>query len=217
MTINLFETIQRIVQDELGRVRTAELAIVQEQHPHASDSDQDNYACTVKLRNSGLVLKQVPVATSRIGSVSIPAVGELVLVQFIGGDINAPVITSRFYNDEDRPPVNDDNQAIMHLPLGAGDSDAVHIELHSGDRREIVIKLGSGIAINIHDDDPVVKLEVDGGKATLQIDRDGAVTLKSQGNLKIQGDSDITLEAQGQLNLKGGTVNIKGNPMVNIN
>src|SRR5215216_1760328 len=164
MTLTLYETIQRILQEELGRVRTAELAVVQEQHPHADDSDKDNYACTVRLRDSGIVLGQVPVATPRIGSVSIPAVGEMVLVQFVGGDINAPIITGRLYNDEDRPPVNEDGQAITHLPLGAEDGDAVHIELHSGERRELVFKLGSGIEVNVRDDDPVVKAEVDGGK-----------------------------------------------------
>jgi uncharacterized protein involved in type VI secretion and phage assembly len=192
VTLTLYETVQRIVQ---------------EQHPHADDSDKDNYACTVQLRNSGIVLKQVPVATDRIGCASIPAVGELVLVQFVGGDVNAPIVTGRLYNDEDRPPVNDDGQAITHLPLGAEDGDAVHIELHSGDTRELVFKLGSGIEVKVRDDDPVVELKVDGGKLTLQIDRDGALTLESQGNVQIKG-SEIAIEAQSQLNLKGGTVNI---------
>jgi len=207
MTLTLYETVQRIVREELGRVRTAELAIVQEQHPHAGDSDKDNYACTVRLRNSGIVLKQVPVATPRVGCVSIPAVDELVLVQFVGGDVGAPIITGRLYNDEDRPPVNEDGQAITHLPLGAEDGDAVRIELHSGDRREILVKLGDGISVNVVDDDPVVKVEVDGGKLTLQVDRDGTLTLESQGNVQLKGN-EVTIEAQSQLNLKGGTVNI---------
>jgi uncharacterized protein involved in type VI secretion and phage assembly len=206
-TLSLFETIQRIVQQELGRLRIAELAIVQEQHPHASDGDQDNYACTVRLRNTGLVLKQVPVATGRIGHACIPAVGDLVLVQFIGGDINAPIITGSLYNDEDRPPPNDDGQAILHLPLQAGDSDAVHIELHSGAQRALKITLGSGVEINIQDDDPAVKIDVDGGRAVLQIDRDGAVQLESQGKLQIKA-SEISVEAQGTLDLKGATINL---------
>lgn len=207
MTLTLYESVQRIVQEELGRVRTAELALVQEQHPHADDSDKDNYACTVRLRDSGIVLEQVPVATSRIGCASIPAVNELVLVQFVGGDINAPIITGRLYNDEDRSPVNDDGQAITHLPLGAEDGDAVHIELHSGETRELVFKLGGGMEVNVRDDDPVVELKVDGGKLTLQVDRDGAVALESQGKVELKGN-EISIEAQGQLNLKGGTVNI---------
>lgn len=214
MTYSLFDTIRRIVREELGQIRTAELAMVQEQHPHADDSDNDNYACTVALRDSGIVLKQVPVATSRIGVASIPAVGELVLVQFIGGDINAPVITGRLYNDEDRPPANDDGQMIFHLPSGAADSDAMHMELHSGDTREMIVKLGDGLMVTAKDDDPVVELEVDGGKATLKIDRDGAVQLESQGTMQMKGNEikiegqSVSVEAQSELKLKGGVVNI---------
>lgn len=207
MTPTLYDTIRRIVQEELGQVRTAELAVVEEQHA-------EELACTVKLRDSGIVLRKVPVATPRIGMASIPAVGDLVLVQFVGGSINAPIVTGRLYNDEDRPPANDDAQAILHLPLGAGDGDAVHWELHSGDKREIVLKLGGGLELNLRDDDPVVELSVDGGKATLKIERDGAVTLESQGNLKVKGadvsleGDSIKVEATGELNLKGAKVNL---------
>jgi uncharacterized protein involved in type VI secretion and phage assembly len=207
VTLSLYETIQRIVAAELLRVRTADLAVVQELHPHAGGSDKDNYACTVQLRNSQIVLKRVPVATQQIGAVSIPNVGDLVLVQFIGGDVNAPVITGRLYNDEDRPPPNDEGQAIVHLPLGAGDGDAVHLELNSGDSRALTLQLGDGLKVELKDDDPAVKIDVGGGKATVQIDRDGTIKLENQGKVQISG-SEIKIEAQAQLTLKGATVAI---------
>jgi uncharacterized protein involved in type VI secretion and phage assembly len=207
VTLSLYETIQRIVEAELRRVRTAELAVVQELHPHAGESDKDNYACTVQLRNSQIVLKRVPVATQQIGAVSIPNVGDLVLVQFVGGDVNAPVITGRLYNDEDRPPPNDEGQAILHLPLGAGDSEAVHLELSSGDSRTLTLQLGDGLKVELKDDDPAVKIDVGGGKATVQIDRDGTIKLENQGKVQISGN-EIKIEAQAQLTLKGATVAI---------
>lgn len=207
MTLTLFESIQRVVQHELRRARTAELAVVQEQHPHASESDSDNYACTVRLRDSGILLKQVPVSTGRIGAVAIPAVGDLVLVQFIGGDLNAPVIIGRLYNDEDRPPVSEDGQAILRLPLGADDADAVHVEVRSGDARELILKLGTGLVVNLRDDDPVVEVDVGEGKAKLSVAQDGAITLESNGNVSLKG-TEITIEASGKLTLKGATVNI---------
>ena len=207
MTASLYETIRRIVLDEIAQVRTAELAVVKEQHPHEAGSDNDNYACSVELRNSGLALKHVPVATGRIGLASIPAVGDLVLVQFIGGDINSPIITGGLYNDQDRPPVNADGQMILHLPLDAGDSDAVHIALQSGDSRTLDLQLGSGLSIKLQDDDPAVEIDVGGGNAKVTIGKDGAITLESQGDVSLKG-SQITIEAQGQLNLKGATVNL---------
>jgi uncharacterized protein involved in type VI secretion and phage assembly len=207
LSATLLETIQRIVQDELARVRTAELGIVQEQHPHASDSDKDNYSCSVLLRDSKILLRSVPVATDRIGQVSIPAVGEMVLVQFVGGSIHAPVITGRLYNDEERPPANQDGQFILHVPLGAGESDAVHFEISSGDKRAMLLQLGSGLKLQLQDDDPVVEVETDGGSAKIRIDRDGAVTVESQGKLKMNA-SEISIEAQGNLKLKGARVDI---------
>jgi uncharacterized protein involved in type VI secretion and phage assembly len=207
MSASLYDTIQRIVRDEIARLRVAELGVVEAQHAHESDSDKDNYACTVRLRDSGLVLKQVPVATPRLGCVSVPEVGALVLLQFVGGDINAPIIVGSLYSDEDRPPVNAPGQQVIHLPLGAEDGDAVHLEISSTDARKAVLKLGEGLELTLVDDDPVVELSIDGGAASLTIARDGAVTLESQGDLAIKANS-IQLEAQGELKLKGATINL---------
>ena len=214
MSGDLYNTIRHMIQEELRQIRTAELGVVQEQHPHASDSDDDNYACTVALRNSDIVLPKVPVATQRIGIASIPNIDDLVLVQFINGDINAPVITGCFYNDEDRPPVNDDQQWVAQLPLGASESDALQISMQTGEQREISLQLGDALKIQCKDDDPVLSIEVDGGKATIQIDRDGAITMESQSNIQIKSNdfsikgSSIAIEADGELTLKGSVVNI---------
>ncbi len=201
--LSLYETIQRIVEQEVQRLRTAELGTVREQFP----SDPDNYGCTVELRNSGLVLKNVPVATAKVGQVVIPAVGDLVLVQFVGGNINAPVIVGSCYDEKQRPPQNQNGQAVLHLPSGASDEDAVHLELSSDGKREIVLKLGKALTLNLKDDDPVIEVDVDGGKAKLSIARDGAVKLESNGNIDLKGNQ-IQIEAQGQLNLKGQTINL---------
>lgn len=214
MSAELYETLRGIVRSELEALRTAELAVVQEQHPHESDGDADNYACTVVLRDSGLVLRRVPVATGRAGVVSIPDVGELVLVQFLHGDLNAPVIVGSLYNDEDRPPVNSDGQAILHLPLGAGDADAVHLEASSVDRRELLVRVGGALELRLTDDDPVVQLDVGGGKATLTIDSDGSVTLASNADLTLEGNSvtisgnQIAIEATGTVDVSGAAINL---------
>ena len=214
-TLTLYETIQRIVQEELSRQQTAELAVVQENHPLADGGDTDNYACTVVLRNTGLVLRQVPVATPRIGQVSIPSVGDLVLVQFVGGDLNAPIITGSLYSDSARPPVSQPQQAIWHLPPDAAEDDALRVAFSGEDPKEITLSLGSALKITLLDDDPVVSIDVDGGKAAIAIDRDGAVTITSQGdvafegnNVSIKAQANLNLEAQGETVIKGATVNI---------
>jgi phage baseplate assembly protein gpV len=206
MSVLVFDSLRRIVQEELARVRTAELAVVTEQQPHASESDSDNCSCSVQLRDSGIVLKRVPVATSRIGIASIPGVGDLVLVQFVGGSIDAPVIVGSLYNDEDRPPENDDGQAVLHLPPGEAESSAARIEVSTADGPVLVIRMGSTV-ITIQDGDPAVEIDV-GGNAGLVVGSNGAVTVESSGNVELKAGGNMDIEAGGTLNLKGATVNI---------
>jgi len=103
-----------IAAREAAKIYTTELGVVTAVFPHADEGDKDNYACSVTLKNRGdLELRKVPLATPHIGWANIPNVGDLVLVTFISGDLNAPIITGRLYNDEDRPPKNDKGQIVL--------------------------------------------------------------------------------------------------------
>lgn len=116
---SIISVMQQVAAREAEKIYTTELGEVTAIFPHASDGDKNNYQCSVKLKNrktadgSDFELRKVPVATGHIGLASIPNAGDLVLVQFIGGDLNAPVITGRLYNDEDKPPVSDKNQVVL--------------------------------------------------------------------------------------------------------
>src|SRR4249919_1530357 len=105
-------TIQEIVREELRRVRVTELGLVEAVFPHSGAGDDDNYGCDVRLKNSGLLLRRVPVATGHIGTVAIPNVGDLVLLAFYEGDVNQPIVIGRLYNDKDRPPLNRTDEII---------------------------------------------------------------------------------------------------------
>ena len=68
----IVSTIQEIIRQELRRVRVADLGIVEEVYPHTGSGDDDNYGCDVRLKNSGLLLKRVPLAIGHIGTAAIP-------------------------------------------------------------------------------------------------------------------------------------------------
>jgi hypothetical protein len=198
----LLETIRQIVRQEIQRTQSATLAIVQEQHT------ETDYACTVQLRDSEILLKKVPVATSRMGLASIPAVNDIVLVQFIGGDINRPVISGSLYNDEDIPPTNGDGQWVCQLPLGAGEGEGLQIVANSDGPPSVDIKIGSSLHMTLQDDDPVVLLDISDGAAALSIDSDGTLAIK--------GGRGISLEAGADLVLKGTNVEIEGSGEVTV-
>jgi hypothetical protein len=135
-------------------------------------------------------------------------VGDLVLVQFIGGQINAPVITGTLYNDEDRPPKNAEKQGVIHLPADSDEASALRIELNTDPANAVVLSIGGALKLTLIDDDPVVTLDVADGSATLTIARDGTVKLESGNALNIKAGADIQIEAGGQLNLKGTKINL---------
>lgn len=205
---SLIQLVRQLIRQEMSSQQGASLALVQETHP-------DTYACTVKLQDNDIVLQEVPVASQRLGMVSIPQVNHLVLVQFIGGDINHPIIVGSLYNDEDTPPANEDQQWIVQLPLGAEADEGIHLSADTIDAPRFSLQLGSNLALLLQDDDPVVQLDVGSGSARLQIDSDGSITLESQKDLTLEAGGDLKLkganieaEASGETNIKGSVVNI---------
>ncbi len=203
MSTALYDTLRALIREELGALRVSELGVVQAVLP----ADPDNYSATVALRDSALVLDAVPLLTARKGVASVPDVGDLVLVGFVGGDLNRPVILGTLYNDEDRPPPNDKGQFVIHLPGSADEGSALRLELHEAGPQRAVLKVGDACTLTVQDDDPVVTVDV-GGQTSIEINRAGNVSLEGGGNLTLKGAGNVTLEAGGTLSLKGAVINL---------
>jgi uncharacterized protein involved in type VI secretion and phage assembly len=192
----LIETIQALVREELRHLYLAELGIVTELHTHESEGDRNNYECSVRLRDSGLELRFVPIATTRIGLCVPPNVGDLVLVQFLGGDVHAPVVTARLYSEQARPPITQAGEWVYESP----DSKK------SGPRR-VFLKLPNGATLTWDDD--LVQLET--GTTRLIIRHDGAVMLESADKVTVKSKGDTVMETQGALTMKAaGDISLEG-------
>lgn len=212
----IVDTIQEIVRHELRSVRLAELGLVETVYPHSAGGDGDNYACDVRLKNSGLLLKRVPVATGHIGTVAIPNKDDLVLLAFDKGDVNQPIIIGRLYNDGDRPPLNNPNEVIFRLPLADDDDKTVKgaVRNHQSNSppREIVIEMPPKITVRITDG----TVRAAAGKSEMKLDQPdgsgGTVTvLAGQTQITMNQDGDVTVEAAGSMTLRaGGDVSIEG-------
>ena len=219
------EVIKKIAEDEAKKLNIVEMGIVTSIFPHSDASDKDNYECNVKLKNRDLELRKVPIATQHIGFTYVPNVGDMVLLAFINGNINAPVVIGRLYNDENIPPVNEAGEIIFESP-----------DPEKSGLRRLYMKFPKGIVLTITDDE--LKAEV--GKSVVTIKTDGDVTIesnakfdiKAKGNTTVTSDGDLSLLAQNikieskqGLDLKAGTkakveasatLDLKG-AMVNIN
>lgn len=213
MNANAFQALRHLIREEMARLRLPELGLVQDIHPHADAGDDDNYALTVRLRDNGTVLPHVPLATGRKGLAAIPDVGDLVLIQYLGGDANAPVATATFYNDEDRPPPNAEGEAVLRLPSDGGEGEGVEARVATADTAAVTLAVGAALKLTLQDDDPVVSIDVNDGAATVSIASDGTVSIASADlvlegrDLAIKGTA-VTIEAQGELTLKGAKINL---------
>jgi hypothetical protein len=100
---NLIPTLRAIVREELTRYRMPELGVVSGVFAK-DDSDDGNHQVNVTLRGSGVELQRAPVAIDRAGWSALPREGDVVVVTFLDGDLNSPVVLGTVYDNTLRPP-----------------------------------------------------------------------------------------------------------------
>ena len=191
--MTIVNTLQEIIRHEMRNLRIAELGLVEAVYPHSASGDGDNYGCDVRLKNSGLLLKRVPVATGHIGTAAIPNIDDLVLLTFDKGDINQPIIIGRLYNDEDRPPLNKPDEVIFRLPLAKADNKTIKAAIRNhqdqAEPREMIIEMPPQITVRISDG----AVRATAGKTEMILEQPnssgGAVTVVT-GRTKITMDQD---------------------------
>lgn len=205
MMESIVGVMQKVAEHEIRKIYTTELGVVTAVFPHKSDSDKENYQCSIKLKNKkqpdgqDFELRQVPVATSHMGLVNIPNVGDLVLVTFVGGDLNAPVIIGRLYNDPDQPPVNKEKEFLLQHDLEGGGSFKIDAEgaitLTSKDEKNVLTVK-----------DEVISAANDKSNLTI---KGGDITLKNeQCTVELSG-SNVTIDnGTCKIKVEGGGITI---------
>jgi phage baseplate assembly protein gpV len=190
--MNAIDVIKQVAEDEVKKLNLLELGIVTSVFPHAGQSDNENNDCSVRLKNrDNFELRHVPIATHVRGFACVPNIGDLVVVAFLSGDINAPVVIGKLYNDQDRPPENKNEYEVMFEPFGKG-------------RIWMNFPTAGGVTFTLDDD--LLKLEAGGTVITLN--KDGSVKIDVKKNLEITSPDYIKLSAKGDLTLEGNNINV---------
>src|SRR5262245_45927 len=96
---DLIPTLRAIIRDELTRYRWPELGVVSSVFPKADDGSDGNHEVNVTLRGSGLELQRAPVTVGRAGWSALPRQGDTVVVAFLDGDLNSPVVLGTVYDN----------------------------------------------------------------------------------------------------------------------
>jgi len=193
-------TMRALVREEHDRRRFPELGIVTQVFAKGDEGGKENHQVGIKLPASDVELLRAPVAVGRLGLAALPRVGDMVLVVFINGDINSPIVVGSLYDYHQHPPKATGDEVVYQVPDAAA----------SGVRR-VHVELPSGATLTMDDD----KLAIVYGSTKLEMNRDGSVDIESSTSVSIKSSSDLTLEAQGNitisaqqnLDLKGLQVN----------
>lgn len=109
----LVEIIRRVARAELAQRRGCRLAVVVATHPHTDDGDENNHEVDVRLKHDGLELRRVPVVVPFAGFAAGPRVDDLVLVDFLDGDLAQPFVLGTLHHAAHRPPVYADGEVVV--------------------------------------------------------------------------------------------------------
>jgi uncharacterized protein involved in type VI secretion and phage assembly len=131
------------------------------------------------------------------GFIFRPEIGDEVVVGFIHGDPNQPIILGSLNSSAKPAPitVSDDNHEKGLISRGE-------------------------VKIILNDDDPSVLLEMPSGKKVSVNDADGEILLEDENGNKVlinsdgislESPSDVTLNATGDLNIEATNINLKAN------
>jgi phage protein D len=164
------------------------------------------------------------------GAVVVPAVGQEVLVGFVGGDPAYPVVLGALYNGKQQPPetVDPDTNAVRTLvspekhALRLEDGDSSAVTLTSGKGQSVVLSdKDSEVVVTHKDSGNSIRISADGieltaakGDITLTSSA-GSIKLdslklegKASGPSKLESSATFDLKASGSLGLKGSLVTI---------
>jgi len=215
MSAALYDSVARIARHAAAARAIAAAGKVTEIFP--ADGTPPDHAVSVELRDSGVILPRVPVAVGLLGFAAIPAVGDLVVVVFLDGDTNAPVVVGRLYHagagDKLDPPAHAAGQVVLALPPGSDDP-KVQLKIVAT-QPSVLLTLPNDVAVECADQ----RVEVRVGELRLTVDGTGGGRAElAAGGTKVTlaKDGDITFSTSGTLKIDAGTVDIGGSTKVKI-
>jgi hypothetical protein len=180
----LIEIVRRVVEQETARNRASLLGVVSTVFPHTAEDDENNYEVNVRLKHENLELRKVPVAVAHVGVAAPPREGDLVLVQFINGDLNQPVITGRFYHNDERPPLHQEDEILFEQRVS--DNTLNHLRFTA----DGTIYLQRDVKKPEDNSEAKTSLRIDGATGNLEIKVGDKLTVTLTGDNEIQITAD---------------------------
>jgi phage baseplate assembly protein V len=129
------------------------------------------------------------------GAYWIPEVDDQVVLAFLGGRLERPVVLGALYSENEVP----------HAARGGG-ADPKYFRTKAG--HMLLMEDGSGRKIELVDST---------GNNSVLIDSEAnSITVEAQGDVTVKGGANVTVEATGNLTLKGAAIKIEATGTVTV-
>jgi len=195
----MVEVIRSVIRRELAAVRGPALGVVTAVHGHADDGDHLNDEVDVTLQHEGVQLPRVPVVVTQPGEGLRLDVDDVVLVQFLGGDLQQAFVTGCLHTADRRPPVHEDGERVVEQRIDGTPrnrirwkTDASLVAEHLDDQGEAKVRL---------------TVKADGSIELLASDLEVKVTCRT---LTVEGDLTVTKGTATITNSTGQSTKIDG-------
>ena len=219
---------EEIFTDELGRVKV-------QFHWDRNGKYNDHSSCWVRVAQSG--------ASGGFGSIQIPRVGDEVVVVFLDGNPDRPLIMGSVYNSKNTPPwslpANKTQSGFLtRSTKGKGSNanffrfedkaGAEQVSLHAERNMDTEIEadekhtVGGNRKIKVEGQhSETIKLQtsigVEEGSYFLTVDK-GEVKISAATSITLQvGASSLTMKSDGTITLSGNIVDVEGKTIINLN
>lgn len=177
--------------DNLGRVKV--------QYAWSSDSEESDW-----IRQSTLM------AGHEQGLYFLPEVEQEVLVAFVNGDIQSPIVIGALWNQSDLPPeINDEGKNNIRKICSRSGHSIVFNDNEEDGSEKLELCSASGHKITLDDSSGSEKISIeDNAGGLIELDSsNNKVSIVSSMSVSIEA-TNISIEASGELTLKGALVKI---------
>ena len=163
----------------------------------------------------------VPMAGNSMGWVIYPEVGDEVLIDFVNGNVNEPIILGSLYNGKDKPPFDNGDGENNIRTLVSRSGHVIEIDDTSGAEKITLRDTSGGLEIVMDTAEKLISFK-SSGDITFEATDNWTVeakeiSMKSSADTKQEAGANFEAKAGANNNIEGGgQVNIKGS-MVNMN
>ena len=154
-------------------------------------------------------------AGNETGFIAVPDVGDEVLVAFINGNFDQPVVLGGLWNGQDKIPPETAGASSNERPkVREWRSRTGHrVVQYDNSEKKIEIVSAGGLSVTLNDQDKNVVIKSAQVNLTLEdnkltVESSTEVDIKAQTNIKIEASGNVDIKAGGQVNIKGSVVNL---------